>query len=234
MIVHLDHPNTQQVRRAAIALGGLVNEVVFVGGLMVPFFITDRGLHRMRPTDDVDVVVECRTRQAYHLFAQRLQSAGFRLDQTPGAPVCRYSTTDGLVLDAMPVAGEILGFDNRWYPLVMDTAVVVDLSNGITLRAAHPVALLATKWEAFHDRGSDDPFGSHDLEDLLMLIAGRAELAVELPLFPPDVRAFIANSAHLLRAAPWFDDALEGTFPDVGRLPAILEGVRANFDRLSN
>jgi hypothetical protein len=44
----------------------LENEVVFVGGQMVPLFITDRGLHRMRPTDDVDVVVECRTRRAYH------------------------------------------------------------------------------------------------------------------------------------------------------------------------
>ncbi len=48
MIVHLDHPNTQQVRRAAIALGDLLNEVVFVGGLMIPFFISDRSLPRMR------------------------------------------------------------------------------------------------------------------------------------------------------------------------------------------
>jgi len=234
MIVHLDHPNTQQVRRAAIALGDLLNEVVFVGGLMIPFFISDRGLHRMRPTVDVDVVVECRTRHAYHQFAQRLQVRGFRPDQSPGAPVCRYRMKDGLVLDAMPLDGDILGFTNRWYPLVMDTAVAVDLFSGTTIRAAHPVALLATKWEAFHGRGSDDPFGSHDLEDLLMLIAGRTELALELPLFTPDVRAFIADSASMLRGAPWFDDALEGTFPDAQRLPAILEGVRARLDRLTN
>lgn len=180
MIVHLDHPNAEQVRRTAIALGGLVNEVVFVGGQMVPFFITDRGLHRMRPTDDVDVVVECHTKRAYHQFAQRLQAVGFHLDQSPGAPVCRYRTTDGLVLDAMPLDGEILGFSNQWYPLVMDTAVSVDLTAGVVIRTAHPTALLATKWEAFLDRGGDDPFGSHDLEDLLMLIAGRPELTDEL------------------------------------------------------
>lgn len=234
MIVHLDHPNTQQVRRAAIALGDLLNEVVFVGGLMIPFFISDRGLHRMRPTDDVDVVVECRTRHAYHEFEQRLHALGFRADQSPGAPVCRYRTIDGLLLDAMPLDGDVLGFSNQWYPLVMDTAVSVDLSNGIVIRAAHPVALLATKWEAFHGRGSDDPFGSHDLEDLLMLIAGRTELAVELPLFTSDVRAFIADSARMLRGAPWFDDVLEGTFPDAQRLPAILDGVCARLDRLAN
>lgn len=234
MIVHLDHPNTEQVRHAAIALGDLLNEVVFVGGQMVPFYITDRGLHRLRPTDDVDVVVECRTRHAYHEFAQRLHAIGFRADQSPGAPVCRYRTIDGLVLDAMPMDGDILGFSNRWYPLVMDTAVSVDLSNGNAIRAAHPVALLATKWEAFFDRGFNDPFGSHDLEDLLMLIAGRAELAAELPLLTADVRAFIADSARMLRAESWFDDALEGTFPDAQRLPAILEGVRARLDRLTN
>jgi hypothetical protein len=87
MIVHLDHPNAQHVRRTAIALGGLLHEVVFVGGPMVPFFITDRGLHRLRPTDDIDVIVECRTRHAHHEFAQRLATLGFRPDQSPGAPV---------------------------------------------------------------------------------------------------------------------------------------------------
>lgn len=234
MIIHLDHPNTPQVRRAAIALGDLRNEVVFVGGLMVPFFISDRGLHRMRPTDDVDVVVECRSRNAYHEFAQRLDVLGIRPDQSPGAPVCRYRTTAGLVLDAMPVQGDVLGFSNRWYPLVMDTAVSVDLTGGIVIRAAHPVALLATKWEAFLDRGSDDPFGSHDLEDLLMLIAGRHELADELSQFTPEVRAFMADSSRMLQAAPWFDDVLEGTFPDAQRLPAILESVRARLARLTN
>lgn len=233
MIVHLDHPNAEQVRRTAIALGGLVSEVVFVGGQMVPFFITDRGLHRMRPTDDVDVVVECRTRRAYHQFAQRLQAVGFHVDQLPGAPVCRYRTTDGLVLDAMPLDGEILGFSNQWYPLVMDTAVSVDLTAGVVIRTAHPTALLATKWEAFLDRGGDDPFGSHDLEDLLMLIAGRPELTDELQSLPMDARAFIADSAQMLLAAPWFDDVLEGTFPDAQRLPNVLVRIRERISTLA-
>ena len=233
MIVHLDHPNAEQVRRTAIALGGLVNEVVFVGGQMVPFFITDRGLHRMRPTDDVDVVVECRSRRAYHQFAQRLQAVGFHLDQLPGAPVCRYRTTDGLVLDAMPLDGEILGFSNQWYPLVMDTAVSVDLTAGVVIRTAHPTALLATKWEAFLNRGGDDPFGSHDLEELLMLIAGRPELTDELQSLPMDARAFIADSAQMLLAAPWFDDILEGTFPDSQRLPNVLVRIRERISTLA-
>jgi len=233
MIVHLDHPNAQQVRRTAIALGGLLHEVVFVGGQMVPFFITDRGLHRLRPTDDVDVIVECRTRHDYHEFAQRLHALGFRPDQSPGAPICRYGTADGLVLDAMPLDGDILGFSNRWYPLVMDTAVSVDLTAGVVIRTAHPAALFATKWEAFLDRGAKDPFGSHDLEDLLMLIAGRPEIADELMQLPSEVRVFIADSVRTLMASPWFDDVLEGTFPDAQRLPSMLVSIRQRVSTLA-
>ncbi len=233
MIVHLDHPNAQQVRRTAVALGDLVHEVVFIGGQMVPFFITDRGLHRLRPTDDVDVVVACRTRHAYHEFARRLQAVGFRVDQSPGAPVCRYRTTDGVVLDAMPLDAEILGFSNQWYPLIMDTAVSVELAAGVVIRASHPAALLATKWEAFFDRGSNDPFGSHDLEDILMLVAGRPELAHEFQSLSVDVCTFIAESVQKLLAEPWFDDVLEGTFPDAQRLPNVLVGIRERIARLA-
>ena len=165
--------------------------------------------------------------------AQRLQAVGFHLDQLPGAPVCRYRTTDGLVLDAMPLDGEILGFSIQWYPLVMDTAVSVDLTASVVIRTAHPTALLATKWEAFLDRGGDDPFGSHDLEDLLMLIAGRPEFTDELQSLPMDARAFIADSAQMLLAAPWFDDVLEGTFPDAQRLPNVPVRIRERISTLA-
>ncbi|AMW05602.1 hypothetical protein [Gemmatimonas phototrophica] len=84
-----------------------MNEFVFVGGLMVPFFITDRGLHRLRPIDDVDVVGEYRSRNAYDEFVQPLPALGFRVDQSPGAPV--------------------------WYPLVMATSVSVDLPEPLAL-----------------------------------------------------------------------------------------------------
>jgi hypothetical protein len=147
--------------------------------------------------------------------------------------VCRYRTTDGLVLDAMPLDGEILGFSNQWYPLVMDTAVSVDLTAGVVIRAAHPAALLATKWEAFSDRGRDDPYGSHDLEDLLMLIAGRPELARELQPLSLNVRTFIADSARMLLVAPWFYDVLDGTFPDAQRLPNVLVRIRERIAELA-
>jgi hypothetical protein len=67
-----------------------------------------------------------------------------------------------------------------------------------------------------------------------MLIAGRPEIADELLQLPSEVRVFIADSVRTLMASPWFDDVLEGTFPDAQRLPAILEGVRVRLVRLTD
>ena len=53
-------------------------------------------------------------------------------------------------------------------------------------------------------------------------------------MLSPGVRTFIADSARVLQEAPWFDDVLEGIFPDVQRLPAVLDAVRARLDRLTN
>jgi hypothetical protein len=39
---------------------------VFVGGQVAELLVTDASVVRMRPTEDVDVVVPVTTRQAYH------------------------------------------------------------------------------------------------------------------------------------------------------------------------
>jgi hypothetical protein len=64
---------------AADALGPLLDEVVFVGGATITLWITDPGAPRVRPTKDVDAVVEGRN-------AGRLPR--FRGAAAP-APLCR-------------------------------------------------------------------------------------------------------------------------------------------------
>jgi hypothetical protein len=66
-----------------------------------------------------------------------------------------------------------------------------------------------------------------------MLIAGRPELARELQPLSLDVRTFIADSARMLLVAPWFDDVLEGTFPDAQRLPNVLVRIRERISALA-
>lgn len=148
------------------------------------------------------------------------------------APVCRTRTNDGLVLDVMPLDEAILGFSNRWYPLVLDTAQSVPLAEDVVIRAAAAPAFFTTKWEAFMERGVGDPIGSHDLEDLIMLVAGREELMEEIRQLPQDAADFVGHALQEALASPWFRDTIEGALPDARWIPDLVDTVHQRFAQL--
>ncbi|MGI8622189.1 MAG: hypothetical protein ACR2NB_01585 [Solirubrobacteraceae bacterium] len=122
---------------AADALGPLLDEVVFVGGATVTLWITDPGAPPVRPTKDVDVVVEVATRGAFHDFEAWLRKRRFTEDQEDGV-ICRWRHPGGLILDAMPSEPGILGFDNRWQGAAIPHAIERELPSGATTRAISP------------------------------------------------------------------------------------------------
>jgi len=88
---------------------------------------------------------------------------------------------------------------------------------------------LATKLEAFFGRGEEDYVASHDLEDLIALVDGRASLLAEVDEIDEKARAFIAESMATLMAVPGFVDALPGHLPGDAasqqRLPKVQETI---------
>ena len=69
-------PNRRQLARVAEALGDLRHDVVFVGGATVGLLITDPAAPRVRPTKDVDVIVEVATYSEYQArVAPRLKAS---------------------------------------------------------------------------------------------------------------------------------------------------------------
>lgn len=50
----------QTIEELLTALGPLAGEVVFVGGAVASLFITDPILMRVRPTKDIDLIVQKR------------------------------------------------------------------------------------------------------------------------------------------------------------------------------
>jgi len=201
---------------AADALGPLLDEVVFVGGATVTLWITDPGAPPVRPTKDVDVVVEAATRGAFHDFEARLRNRRFSEDHDDGV-ICRWRHPGGLILDAMPSEPGILGFDNRWQGAAIPHAIARELPSEATIRAVSPPYLLATKLEAFKGRGKRDFLGSRDFGDIIALIDGREELVDEVAQAPADVRDYIAAELRDLLAEPRFSDGLFGALrPDAG------------------
>ncbi len=197
------------LERGAAALGNLVDQVAFVGGATIVLWITDPGAPAPRPTKDVDVVIEVTTPNAFHDFQARLRARGFREDIDSGV-ICRWHYDDGddLILDAMPSAGELLGFENPWQTAAMPHAARHTLPSGAEIRAVTPPYLVATKLAAFGSRGRGDHVGSRDLEDVILLVDGREELVAEIAGADDDVRAFVATEVAVLLRQPRFVDAI--------------------------
>jgi hypothetical protein len=71
------NPNLQLLLGIARAMGPLCEQVVFVGGCATGLLVDDTGLMDVRPTEDVDAIVEVATLGADHRLAQQLMQRGF-------------------------------------------------------------------------------------------------------------------------------------------------------------
>jgi predicted nucleotidyltransferase len=204
-------PNVMLMERVAATLGELLDRVVFIGGCAVGLLVTDLARPPVRATEDVDLIVEIGSKAEYYSLAEQLRKLGLKEDPEV---VCRWRL-GALKVDVMPTEKEILGFSNRWYPEAIRDAQTVLLPSGRAIHLISPPLMLATKIEAFYDRGDGDFGASHDIEDIVNLVDGRPELADEVGSASNDVRSYLREE---------FDDLLASTFVDfigwhLGRQP---------------
>lgn len=183
-------PNRAVFESVVRLLAPVLDDLVFVGGCTTGLFITDPAAAGIRPTVDVDAIVDVASFAGYTTLADRLRALGLGEDTSPGALMCRWRR-DGVVADVLPVDERILGFSNRWYPTALVMARTLDLVQH-RVRVVTPPLFVATKLEAFRGRGRGDFLGSHDLEDIVTVFDGRAELPGEIADAPADVRDYIA------------------------------------------
>lgn len=179
--------NLDLLIEAARLLRPLLGELVFVGGCTTALLITDSAAADVRTTYDVDAIAEVSSYAAYGDFSARLSKCGFTEDTSEGAPICRWCQKN-TILDVMPLDEKILGFSNRWYKPALDSALAYELEPDLRIRVVTGVYFCATKLEAFAGRGKGDYQSSHDLEDLVAVMDGRAELIKEIQARPEDVR----------------------------------------------
>jgi predicted nucleotidyltransferase len=149
------NPNLEILELTVERLGPLADQVVFLGGCATGLLLTDAAAPAIRATRDVDVIVEVGSLADYHRLSKRLRKRGFQEDQSPDAPICRWTATGGLLLDVMPTRSEILGFGNRWYAPALESAMSAKLPSGVAIRLVTAPYFLATKLDAA---------GSHPLD----------------------------------------------------------------------
>ena len=212
----------------ARAMGPLCDQVVFVGGCATGLLVDDAGLMDVRPTDDVDAIVEVATLAGYHRVARQLMQRGFKQTMADNTPPFRWYW-NSMQLDLVPVDEKVLGFANPWYRVGYKEALVAELADGLTLRHLCAPHFLATKFEAFKDRGQNDVYLSHDLEDIMTVIEGRVAVAYEVGEANADVRRHVGRSVAALLGMPAFHNALPGLLSN----PEREQTVKARLNQIS-
>lgn len=225
-------PNRAMFESVVRLLTPILDQVVFVGGSTTGLLLTDPGAAGIRPTKDVDTIGTAKSYAEYEALSERLKALGLAEDTTEGAPLCRWRYQD-IVIDVMPIDAKALGFTNRWYRAAVESADTMTVADQ-NIRMVKPVYFVATKLEAFHGRGADDITLSHDLEDIVALIDGRAEIVGEIANADADVRAYIVVEIGGLMSDDDFREAIPGfLLPDAAsqarraRLEERLKAIAA-------
>jgi hypothetical protein len=222
-------PNRALFEAVVRLLHPVLDELVFVGGCTTGLLLTDPAASGIRPTKDVDAIVDVASYAKYASLAARLRALGLAEDTTPGAPLCRWRHAE-MIVDVMPTDASVLGFSNRWYATAIETAQVQRIASH-DVRIVTPPLFIATKLEAFHGRGANDISASHDLEDIVTLVDGRPTITSEVAAADPEVRAYVAAEVRALLDNPDFIEALPGfLLPDAGsqaRRAIVEERLRA-------
>ena len=209
-------PNLGLLLAMARAMGPLCDQVVFVGGCATGLLVDNAALMDVRPTEDVDAIVEVASLVAYHRLAKQLTTHGFKQTMADNTPPFRWFW-NRMQLDLVPVDEKVLGFANPWYRQGFDAALAVELADGLLLRHLSAPHFLATKFEAFKDRGQNDVYLSHDLEDIMTVMEGRSTVVQELATAQPEVRKHVSQSVAALLDLSAFHNALPGLLSDPER-----------------
>ena len=167
--------NILMLQTVAFGLGELKDKMVFVGGAVAELYADNPAAMEIRPTIDVDCVIEIRSRLQFARLEENLRARGFTNDISDGAPICRWIYKN-IKVDVMPTDSSILGFSNRWYEEGIEIKIPKTLPDGTDVFVFPPEYYLAAKFEAHKGRGGNDLRQSHDFEDIIYILDNCPEL----------------------------------------------------------
>jgi hypothetical protein len=221
--------NPEDIGTIARRLEPLNTRMVFLGGAIVPLLLDNPNLIDVRHTKDIDLAVEVVTRLDYSKIEEKLIALKFSPDTSEDAPMCRW-IIDGFKVDVMPVRDPTGKWRVRWFDVALETADTRAIDGTPCLVAPAP-SFIATKMEAFADRGNDDFMGSHDMEDIVTVIDGRTSLGEEVRASSTALRSYLVGTIKAYLEVDAFKECLSGHLPPDAasqqRLSGLIEKVRS-------
>jgi predicted nucleotidyltransferase len=177
----------------------------------------------VRPTDDVDIVVEIWTYKEYAALEEQLRKMGFSNDHSSGI-ICRCKA-QGIIVDIMPTGENVLGFKNKWYPEGYRNSIVVEVEKQYPIRIFSLPYFIASKLDAFIDRGNNDGRTSSDFEDIVYVMEYSRSIWDQLKNAPQDVKSYLQSKFKELLTNPYFFEWIDAHV-DFGSPPATYDIIQ--------
>lgn len=200
------------LQTVANGLGDLKEEMTFVGGAVAELYATYPELSDIRPTLDIDCVIELHSKTAYAKLEEDLRTLGFEHDTSRGAPICRWVYQDILV-DVMPSDSDVLGFSNRWYEEGIENKISKTLPDRTEIFVFPTEYYLAAKIEAYKGRGGNDLRQSHDFEDIIYIMDNCSELLENITKANESVKAYLKVECYKLLKNEGLTEGIESALP---------------------
>jgi hypothetical protein len=187
--------NVGVVAEVAEALKEFKDHVVFVGGAVVSLYADDPAAEEVRPTQDIDMTINILGLTKWNKIEDKLASLAIYPDPF-GHSICSYRYKD-IPIDIMPAEDSLLGPANRWYKVGFDNLKTVKILDQRVLILPAP-CYLATKFEAFNDRGKDYRT-SHDMEDIIYVIDNNSTIVEEFYSADIRIREFLIEQLQIIK-----------------------------------
>lgn len=182
--------NLEVIRKIAVALGAMNEQVVYVGGATVSLYINDPAADDVRPTKDLDISLAIASLGELEVIRKQLIRKGFK--QLPEDDIiCRFRYED-IKVDVMSTKAVGWAPANPWFASGFAQKEIIEIEDQKIQILPLPY-FLASKFSAFNDRGAIDPRTSHDLEDIVYVLDNRMDIVEKLAKVPDDVRSYLAD-----------------------------------------
>ena len=119
--------------------------------------------------------------------------------------ICRWIIR-GIIVDIMPTEGSIPGFTNRWYKEGFTTAMEHRIDKTHAVFIFRPEYFIASKLEAFKNRGENDGRTSTDFEDIIYVLNSRSVIWKEMAECSQPLKAWLQNEFKTLLDNRYIDE----------------------------
>ena len=192
------------IKTVALAFGELNEKIVFVRGAIVGLYADDPGAPEVRPTNDIDIVLEIISLIELENLREKFAGRGIKIAKDEKI-LCHF-TYRNILLDVMSTKEVGWAPSNPWFGRGFKHLQSYTLDN-VTINILPLAFYLASKFVAYTARGVD-PRTSHDFEDIIYILDNRKTWVKDILESDIVVKSYIIDQLKKLRDDLFLQEAV--------------------------